>query len=139
MIRSFNPELMKEAAKLYRGWNDEGFDYEKWLGNRANLMFVDEENGNVGLLTCEYKGVYTGHYFFKVGGRPAINFAKQCIEAAFNEYGAELLRGLTRPENKPALWMNRKLGMKSHGVLETNEGPHELFTLTKEDYYGRNW
>jgi hypothetical protein len=134
MIRSLDPSLMKEATTLYSGWNSEGFNYEGWLGNRANLMFVDEENGNVGLLTQEYPGVFTGHYFFRVGGRPAIRFADKCIEEVFTEYGAKLLRGLTRPENKPALWMNRKLGMTSYGVIETKDGPHELFCLTKTDW-----
>lgn len=138
MLRSFDPILMEDATTLYNGWNREGFDYTAWLGNRANLMFLDEEHGNVGLLTQEYPGVFTGHYFFRVGGRPAINFANECIKEVFTEYGARILRGLTRPENKPALWMNRKLGMTSYGIIETKDGPHELFCLTKNDWEGRN-
>lgn len=135
ILRSYDTELMKEAVSLYLDWDHEGFDYQAWLDDRNNVMLTDGKN--VGLACCEYPGVYTGHYFFKDGGRKAITLAETMLIMMFTDYGAKIMRGLTRPENRKAIWMNRHLGFKSQGVVDTVTGPHELFTLTKDDFYGR--
>ena len=82
----------------------------------------------------EGNDIYTGHYFMKDRGRKAIDACKAMLSEIFDAYGAKVIRGFTPSENKAALWMNRQLGFKSYGPIETFAGPCEQVILTRKDY-----
>lgn len=109
------------------------FDWKSWLENDNNVMFEDERS--VGLATHEYPGVFTVHWFFEKRGRDAIKLAREMIGEMFEKYGAELVRGLTPCDNKAARWATRMVGLTSYGLVETTIGPHELFCMTKNEFY----
>lgn len=134
--RSFDLDKLIDATSPYPEINPPDYDFEGWLANQDNIMLV--EGKNVGLLSWEYDGVYTGHYFFNSKGKNHLDLARRMVLEAIINHGARLFRGLTPTYNRKALIFNRKLGMKSHGVLETNTGPHELFTMTAEEFLERN-
>lgn len=77
-------------------------------------------------------GHYCGHYLFSSRGREAIAVARLMLSEIFSEYGARVVSGLTPVENKPAIWMTRRLGFDSHGLIETPVGTMELFIKDKK-------
>lgn len=136
MIRSFDPEVIKEAMEPYPEMNDLNADWAEFLEDTNNIMFV--EGDSVGVLTYNYPGCYTGHYFFKVGGKEAFDLCRRMVREAIEKHGAQLFRGLTPVDNRKALIFNRRLGMTSYGLVELSRGPHELFCMTAEDFIKRN-
>jgi hypothetical protein len=134
MHRSYNPKVLGEAVLRYKGWDEEaGFDPKEWLDIDENLMLVDGEN--VGLLTCEYPGLYNGHWFFTARGREALYMAAKMLSYAFEVHNARAIRGLTPLSLRNARWLAKQLGFKSHGTLEYHDRePEELMILTKEDF-----
>jgi hypothetical protein len=112
----------------------EGVDPEVWLNTPGNIMY--DVSGSIGLLTFEYNGVRTVHWFFKVRGRAAINLAREMLDDAFTNHGLKLARGIT-PKGLPAArWGARQVGMTSQGFMDfPRKGLCEVFTLTKEDFY----
>lgn len=135
MLRSFDPEVMQKAMEPYPDLNPPDYDYDSWVSNLKNVMLV--ENEDVGLATYEYPGVYTGHFFLVSRGKEAVKVAEKLIDTMFDEYKAKVMRGLVKLDNKKSRWMCRHLGFQSLGNIETTTGLHELFTLTKDDFYGR--
>lgn len=128
-MRSYDHKLFDEAFKEHPKYLD-GHTAKDWF-NGYNRMY--EKDGSVGLLTYEYPGVYTGHWFFKVRGRAAINLAREMLAEAFDD-GVEVVRGLT-PRNVPqARWGARQIGMTSHGFMDFPNGECEVFTLTKKEF-----
>jgi hypothetical protein len=136
--RSFDPVLLRQALDICPDLNPPDFDCEGWLANHQNLMF--REGDNVGLLSFEYPGVYTGHYFFRCHGKIALKLAREIVEIAIEDYNAKVFRGLTKTskEYRHARAFNRWLGMKSLGLIMLPQGEHELFIMTAEDFLERN-
>jgi hypothetical protein len=136
MQRSFDPELLRTAIAPYPDLNPEGYDWDEWIKDTNNVVL--EDSGSIGVFSYEYPGLYTGHYFFLVKGRKAISLANEMLAEAFNEYGAKAIRGLTRTSNRPALWITRHLGFKSYGKMVSENGEHEIFCMTKDEFEMRN-
>lgn len=133
MRRSYNSELLRQATEPYPDILPRTFPFEAWVTNSRNVMY--EEDGSVGLATFEYHGVYNVHWFFNVGGKPALNLAREMLDALFNDIGAEVVRGITRVDLRPARFMCRKLGLKSAGIITYPDGKdYEMFLLTKNEF-----
>lgn len=107
-----------------------GFDPDTWLLIPENLMITDGK-GNVSLFELGSDGIYTGHYFFVVRGKAALSLAREMVTFFFDNTEAKAIRGLTPLQKLGARWMSRQLGFKGHGVVNTENGPCELFILTK--------
>ncbi len=107
-------------------------DMSDWVADDRNIAL--EENEDYGVFEYFLPGVYTGHYFFNSRGSKARARAIRMLDEVFQNYGVQLIRGLTPVHHRGALWMNRQLGFTSYGVVETIAGPHELFILPKEDF-----
>jgi hypothetical protein len=133
MHRSFSSDDLHDAISLYPDLNDV-LDCEEWVSNPNNVMLRDghDASASTGIFAYEYPGLYTGHYFFRVRGREAIDLAKRMLGEMFENYGAKAIRGLTKTDNRPALWITRQLGFKSCGLIVTKNGEHELFVKTKD-------
>lgn len=132
--RTYDLAVVKRATDPYRN-EMLGFFPEDWLGIKENIALSDEE-GNVCLFEYGAKGLYTGHYFLIVRGKQAVKAAKEMLKAAFSLDEIEVIRGLSPLEKLGARWMNRQLGFKSYGVIQTESGPCELVILTKNEWKG---
>lgn len=135
--RSFDPKIFTEA--FINPEDHQGVDAKSWLSDERNYMFVAED-GSVGLLSHNYPGVGTVHWFFKEGtrGRKAIELARAMLGYAF-DHGLVVARGITEKHLRAARWGARQVGMVSQGFVDwPGKGECELFTMTKEQYEGIN-
>ena len=130
IFRHYGAESLMKTMEPYK---DElvGFHPEHWLANEENVCLTDG-NGNFTLFQRFMPEVVMGHYFLKVRGREALNLCKEFLKEIFTgPYNVNIIQGIT-PHNKlGALWMNKQLGFKSAGTVETEIGPHELVVLSK--------
>jgi hypothetical protein len=134
IYRSFDPRDLEEGTDLYREFVPADFDFAGWVGNTHNILLKDEDS--IGFVTFEYPGVYSVHHFHKTRrGRAAIDCSGEMMKFIFDNYPIQVIRGLTRSDHRAALWIARHLGMKSYGVFDTHGAPHELFMLTREQFY----
>lgn len=130
--RSFDKDLLWEATEELRYMLPKEKLDDFW-SRPHNLMFV--EDGNVGLATLEYPGVYSVHWYFKVRGRDAINLGKRMVANLFENYGAETVRGVISKHLKASRWACRQLGFKSYGFVTYADGEeNELFCATKKEF-----
>jgi hypothetical protein len=130
--RSYDPEILQAAFQEL----DNELDCQEWLDNYKNIMMI--EGDNVGLATFEYEGFYTVHWVFKSArGRAAINLARTFLDYGFQN-GIHTYRGLTRENYRAARYLARQVGFTSYGLIQYPDEavPHELFILTKEEFYG---
>jgi len=110
-----------------------GFDPEGLSSEERNITL--ERDGDIGLFEHVYDGVYEGHYLFRnAKGGDALALAQEMLDFVFRE-GAEVIRGLTPLDNKPALYVTAKLGFTNYGDIETEVGTMRLSLLTKKDFY----
>lgn len=110
------------------------FDLKQWQEDPSNILLSDGKD-NFALFGYEFPRAYQGHYaFLSARGKEAIRLSRLFLSQMFDDYGARLIFGLTPLENKKALWMSRRVGFQSQGIVETLEGESQLFTLLKEEY-----
>ena len=110
-----------------------GTDCLRVLEKPNNLMFTS--GSNVGLAIFDYDKVYTVHWYFTARGREAIALAQDMIGNLFDNYGAEVVRGLIKTKDKASRWACRQVGLKSYGLLMfPNNDENEIFILTKQEY-----
>lgn len=134
IYRTFDPRDLEEGTDLHREFVPRDFDFKGWVGNTNNIILKDEDS--IGFITYEYPGVYSAHHFHKTRrGREAINVSEAMMKFAFDNHPVEVMRGLTKTDHKAALWIARHLGMKSYGIFDTHGAPHELFMITREQFY----
>lgn len=111
-------------------------DLSEWLSNPINVALTND-NGDVAMFERQYRQPNTvcGHYFFHSRGKQARQAAQELLAEAFTgPYGIEIIVGLTPVTHKGALWMNKQLGFKSHGQIDTEVGPCEFVMLTKQEW-----
>jgi hypothetical protein len=133
ITRSFDIETARNAAESVP--STEGMDWEAWLGDTRNVMFTID-NGDVGLATFEYPGLYNVHWFFNnTKGRAAINLAEEMLNELFTVHGAEAIRGFTPVEVKTARFLAKYVGLTSYGFVDTENGLCELMIMTKDEFY----
>jgi len=111
-----------------------GFHARSWLADPDNVCLSDG-NGNYTLYERVTPNSVTGHYFLVARGREAVKLCKEFLEAIFTgPYGVEVIKGLTPLNKRGALWMNRQLGFKPEGVVDTIVGPVQMVSLTKKEW-----
>lgn len=128
-----------EAKELHRikiEYSDSlsGFNPEEWLADTRNVALINDL-GDISLFQRLTPSVVIGHYFFLSRGRAAINAAQEMLKEVFTgPYGVEAVEGLSPLQKLGARWLNRKLGFKSHGVVDTVAGPCEIVIMTKNEW-----
>lgn len=132
VTRSFDTEVMKAAVAPYPDIMPSPFDFEGWLANHLNIMYVVD--GNVGLATYEYPGVYNAHWFFKARGKEALDIAFAMYDDLFNVQGAKAVRGITPVELRGARYLAKRIGFISMGIEEYPDGFYDIMVLTKNDF-----
>jgi hypothetical protein len=132
-MRSYDPEILRKATTPYPESVPANFDFEGWLANHRNIMYVVGDN--VGLATYEYPGVYNAHWFFTARGKEALDIAFQMYDDLFNKQGAKAVRGITPVDLKGARYLAKRIGFISLGIIEEfSKGPSELMYLSREAF-----
>jgi hypothetical protein len=142
--RSYDAEVMRKAFEPHARYHDDAMDYDAWVGDHNNVMYA-LPNGDIGLATFEYKGVYNVHWFFnQTRGRAALNLAVEMLDDLFKNYGAMVVRGITPADIKAARLLAKYVGLTSYGLIEVpeddgpNKGICELMLMTKDEFYEHN-
>jgi hypothetical protein len=134
VMRSYDPEVFKKATETYREKVPEDFPFEAWLEDRRNVMY--DVDGNVGLGTFEYPGMYSAHWFFHAKGKEALDIAFKMYDDLFNNIGAKAVRGVTPIDLRGARYLAKRIGFTtvSFEDFKDGNGLHEVMVLTKEDF-----
>jgi hypothetical protein len=114
-----------DASPLNRGRSG-----VEWLAHPGNVPVVIGDD--VALFDDMHDSVYQVHFLFTSRGRTAIGNAKEAFRQMFENYGAELIFGLTPTTMRHALLMARWVGGKYIGPRDTPAGVCELFVLSRE-------
>lgn len=132
-MRTTDTTLLREATARY-ATEIHGLNHDLWVLAPENIALTDEA-GNVSMFEFDKEGVYYGHFFYKARGREAIKVAKKHLKELFSdEYGVNVIKGLTPAEHLGAAWLSKKIGFRQHGILETLVGKCILFILTKKEW-----
>lgn len=109
---------------------------DEWLAGMGNIALTNDV-GDVSMFERQWvlPKTVSGHYFFFSRGKEAKAVAKEMLREIFTgPYHVETITGLTPVEHKGALWLNKQLGFKEHGEIETQAGPHVFVLLTKAEW-----
>lgn len=133
IIRTYDADVIDTAVEQYRH-KMETFDSKEWLERKENIALVNDYK-DVAMFAGMLPSVVIGHYFFHSRGKYALIAAKEMLREIFSgSYDVKVIEGLTPLENLGARWMNKKLGFKSYGVVDTTSGPCEVVILTKDEW-----
>lgn len=138
-MRTYDINKVRAAVSQYAD-QIVGFDPKDWLSNPKNIALIND-NDDIALFENQVSLTNTvcGHYFFFSRGKHAIKAAKEFLHELFsNDYPVETITGLTPEDHKGALWMNKQLGFKDYGSVDTAIGPCRFVMLTKEQWKGTN-
>lgn len=134
IVRSFDPEDLRNGTELSREHVPGDFDFEGWMKNTDNILIKDEDS--IGFITFEYPGVYSAHHFHKSRrGKEALDMSMEFLKYGFDNHPIEVVRGLTKMSLPHARWIARQMGFKSYGVFETLGEPYELFMINRQEFY----
>jgi hypothetical protein len=134
-MRSFDPQIFRDATANYRHSIPEDFPFEAWLADENNIMYVVDDN--IGLATFEYPGFYNAHWFFhSAKGKAALDLAFKMYDDLFNVQGAKAVRGITPVALKGARFLAKRLGFQTLSFEDFNDGNglQEVMCLTKDDF-----
>jgi hypothetical protein len=135
ITRTYSPAVVQTAIGDYAE-SIVGLDLEEWLDHSTNVALTNEYR-DVGLFERQWFDPTTvaGHYFFISRGKQAIQSAILFLDEIFSgDYNVEKVVGLTPIDHKAAFWMNKRLGFKSHGQIDTETGLHEFVLMTKQEW-----
>jgi RimJ/RimL family protein N-acetyltransferase len=136
-MRTYETAKVKAATAQYAE-EIVDFDPDEWLDDPKNIALINI-NDDVALFenqALSHKAV-CGHYFFFSRGKEAVKAAQAFLKEIFS-YDIETIVGITPTDNKGALWMNRRLGFKEYGKMDTHVGPCRLVVLTKKEWEQSN-
>ena len=128
IIPTGNVEFLTKAVSAHMADLDRGFDAAEWLANPLNVALTDGRN--IGLLECE-GSTWQVHAIFEDRGAKALSVGRKMVKIAFDQYRAKVLKGLTPAHCRAARLFTRMLGFTSYGMIETVNGPVELFILER--------
>lgn len=135
-MRTYDLDKIKQAVAQYSE-DVEGFYPDEWIKNDLNIALVNDNN-DIALFENQagLSNTVCGHYFFFSRGKDAVKAATEFLKEVFTTTYVETITGLTPTNHKGALWMNRRLGFKEHGDVDTVAGPCRFVMLTKEQWKG---
>lgn len=113
-----------------------GFDIDEWLDDPTNLLLT-ESGTDIVMLEGDGQGVYNLHWLLASRGKSALAAAERLLRRAFVQHKAVMVFGWTPVHLRAARWFNRKIGGTSLGKRQTEWGPMEGFSLTREQFEAR--
>lgn len=105
-----------------------------WIADERNVAISDGDD--VILFDYERPGVYQFHWLASSRGRSAITRAKRALKTMFDEHGAEAIFGLVPVERPDVRLMARWLGAELADETPTQNGPCQIFIMTKDMHPG---
>ncbi len=128
----FKETCLERLNKTMDVYKDDlvGFDAETVL--RDGIALTDGE-GNYTLYEDMGNGTHIPHVFFlkRHGVR---EICDEMLMEVFTNHGVERIMGLTPLSKRRNIKLNKELGLTSHGVIDTEVGPCEIVTLTKDNF-----
>jgi hypothetical protein len=115
---------LADITQLFRDVHGGDLDPTALLSDVRNRLYFDERGGAI--FAWRGPGIYEGHSFFRPPARCAIRAGREILGLMRD---ARMIWGLTPESNNDARRLNRLLGFKSQGMLDTPEGRCELFVL----------
>ncbi|MET0240199.1 MAG: hypothetical protein ABW184_09915 [Sphingobium sp.] len=120
-------------VKPYFGHVEKGdIDFRELAAAPAEYVLLCNGEDAGSIFEWSGPGIWQSHYLFahSCRGRRAITECRRMIAWMFEREGARLLWGQTPIENRPARWLNRQIGARSHGIRTHHiSGACELFTV----------
>lgn len=101
-------------------------DPAAWLLEPRNIILI--EGDNVALFLWRWVGIYEGHVLFRCRGKEALALGREMLDLMFDA-GAGMILALANYRLPEAAWFLRRLGFTSRGLVQTVEGPSEMFQL----------
>lgn len=133
-MRTIDVELIRKAIGDYAE-EIKGLILEDWVLNPRNVALTNGDDVAMFERQWQLPKTVAGHYFFTSRGKGAIAAATSFLHEIFTgPYDVEIIVGLTPVEHKAALWMNKRLGFKEHGDVDTDAGLHRFVILTKQEW-----
>lgn len=134
-MRTFDHFLITKAVSQYA---DEivDFDPRVWTEDQSNVALTND-NEDIALFQRQELNPIAvfGHYFFWSRGKEAVKAAKDFLREVFTQdYGIEVIMGLTPVTHKGALWLNKQLGFTNLEIVPSHVGDLQMVTLTKKDW-----
>jgi hypothetical protein len=113
-VRTFDTALISEIV---------GADASKLVDDHRNVILLLDND--VGIFAWRGSGIFEGHIHFESRGAGAFRTARAMLDAMQDH--ARLIWGLTPAHLKHVRLFNRRCGFVSQGLMDTPEGPCELF------------
>lgn len=131
-MRTFDTSLITKATQQYSK-EIVGLNVEEWVKNELNIALTND-NGDVAMFESQpfFPDIVFGHYFFFSRGKDAVKASHKFLKELFINYYPIGIIGFTPEEHKGALWLNRHLGFKDHGRVDTIIGPCRFVVMTKD-------
>lgn len=108
------------------------FDPIAWFDDPHQYALT---NGPDLLLAKEWAdGVVEIHWLLRSRGRRAIHAGVDFLRHLYNKENARIVVGTVPAHRRAARWFSRQVGGKSNGIVQTEWGDAELFTLSREDF-----
>ncbi len=105
-----------------------GCDFTEVLSEPLHWCLVDDETESGAFFMWRGPGIFECHVFFTERGKAADALIKKMV-AIMRAEGARMLWAMIpMPSRHIRLWA-RRVGWKSQGVVETKNGPNEIFML----------
>lgn len=120
-------ESIIDTSPLNRGLRG-----KDWTSNPRNVAIQYPDGGAV-LFDHEGGGMYEAHVQLKARGKEAIQQGVDACKTLFEKHGASVILGLTPVDLRAARFFARKVGFKSLGTVDTEDGPCELFQMIRDD------
>lgn len=113
----------------------QGFDAAIWLSTPGNVAL--DLNGNIMLFEPAEPGIYSGHWLLVERGKKAFLVAIDLLRHLFEHYEARTVQGLVPASHRVSRWFTRQIGFKSSGLVNTEEGAHEFFSMSRQEFEAR--
>jgi hypothetical protein len=110
------------------------FNAAEWLTHSLALT----DGHNMLLATENPDKVYEIHYLLRDRGRKALQAGVDFFRHLYDDYEARTIIGMVPAHKRAARWFSRHIGGTSHGLVSTDLGFHEIFSLTREEFEARH-
>jgi hypothetical protein len=118
-------ELINDAGVRKDLGGSGQLDASGLLADHRNICLLGD--GGAALFAWRGPRIFEGHSFFQAKGAEAIRLGTLILEAM--RPFADMVWGLTPEHLRHVRWFNRRIGFSSEGIIETPEGPRELFVM----------
>jgi hypothetical protein len=109
-----------------------GFEPEDWIETSDQFTLT---NGYDILMAKRWAdNTIEIHWALRNRGRRAIHAGVDFLRYLFHKEGARIVVGTVPAHKRAARWFSRQVGGKSNGIVQTELGPMEFFSLTREDF-----